>query len=77
MNRVTLCCSNVMHRFVGIECGSVCIVEETIGFNCRYLLERLKLSEQLFGKGKANRAEEDIVPRSIMLVGAEMIDGLF
>ena len=64
----TLCDSEAMRRFAGIELGYDRIPDETTILNFRHLLERHGLSETIFADVNAHLADKGITLRSGTLV---------
>jgi len=74
MAEETLCDSEAMRRFAGIELGDDRIPDETTILNFRHLLERHGLTEAIFAEVNAHLADKGITLRSGTLVDATIID---
>lgn len=70
----TLCDSEAMRRFAGIEPGDERIPDETTILDFRHLLERHGLTEAIFAEVNAHLADKGITLRSGTLVDATIID---
>jgi len=66
--------SDAMRRFAGIELGDDRIPDETTILNFRHLLEKHRLTEQLFAGVNSHLADQGITLRSGTLVDATIID---
>ena len=70
MAEESLCDSEPMLRFAGIELGDDRIPDETTILNFRHLLERQGLTDAIFAEVNANLADNGTTPRSRALVDA-------
>ncbi|GHE02555.1 hypothetical protein GCM10008024_22490 [Allgaiera indica] len=70
----TLCDSEAMRRFAGIELGDDWFPDETTILNFRHLPERHGLTEAIFSEVNAHLADKGISLRSGMLLDATIID---
>jgi IS5 family transposase len=66
--------SDAMRQFAGIELGDDRIPDETTILNFRHLLEKHRLTEQLFVEVNSHLADQGITLRSGTLVDATIID---
>jgi len=74
MAEESLCDSDAMRRFAGLELGDDRIPDETTILNFRHYLERHALSEAIFAEVKAYLTEKGVTQRSGTLVDATIID---
>jgi IS5 family transposase len=74
MAEETLYDGEAMRRFAGIELGDDRIPDETTILNFRHLLERHRLTEEIFAEVNAHLADKGITLRSGTLVDSTIID---
>ena len=74
MAEESLCGSDAMRRFAGLELGDDRIPDESTILNFRHLLERQVLTEAIFAEVNAYLAENSMTLRSGTLVDATIID---